>query len=62
MLLGKYPAHQVGTYLLLVGHLQETAVFDETPEVLEAVGMPKGEIPGYIETFKQRWAQRKGAA
>jgi hypothetical protein len=62
MLLGKYPAHQVGTYLLLVGHLQETAVFDETPEVLEAVGMPKGEISGYIETFKQRWAQRKGAA
>jgi hypothetical protein len=62
MLLGKYPAHEVATYLLLVGHLQETPVFDQTPEVLEAVGMPKAEIAGYIETHKQRWAERKGAA
>jgi hypothetical protein len=62
MLLGKYPAHEVGTYLLLVGHLQESPVFDETPEVLEAVGMAKAKIPGYIETFQKRWAERKGAA
>lgn len=62
MLLGKYPPHQVATYLLLVGHLQESPVFDETPEVLEAVGMPKGEVAGYVESHKQRWAQRKGAA
>src|SRR5690606_29803825 len=62
MLLGKYPPHHVGTYLLLVGHLQETPVFDETPELLEAVGMATSEIDGYIETFKRRWAERKGAA
>ncbi|KIG15993.1 hypothetical protein DB30_05047 [Enhygromyxa salina] len=66
LLLAKYPAHEVGTYLLLVGHLQETPVFDETPKVLEAVGMPKAEIEGYIAQFKTRWAARptkdKGAA
>lgn len=62
MLLAKYPHHEVGTYLLLVGHLQETPVFDETPKVLVAVGMPEGEIDGYIERFKRRWAERKGAA
>ena len=61
-LLEKYPTHEVATYLLLVGHLQETPVFDETPKVLAAVGMPEGEIEGYIETFKKRWAERKGAA
>jgi hypothetical protein len=56
VLLGKYPAHEVGTYLLLVGHLQETPVFDETPEVLEAVGMDRGAIPGYIDAFKHKGA------
>lgn len=61
-LLDSYPDHHVATYLLLVGHLQETPVFDETPKVLEAVGMAKDEIDGYIETFKKRWAERKGAA
>lgn len=64
VLLGKYPAHEVGTYLLLVGHLQETPIFDETAEVLEAVGMAQADVAGYIETFKKRWAERpaKGAA
>ena len=62
MLLGKYPPHHVGTYLLLVGHLQESPIFDETPEVLEAVGMNKADIAGYIETHKARWAGRKKGA
>ena len=39
MLLDKHPAHHVATYLLLVGHLQETHVYDETPDVLVALGM-----------------------
>ena len=62
MLLDKHPHQQVGTYLLLVGHLQETPVFDETPKVLAAVGVPGDEIAGYIETFKRRWAERNDAA
>lgn len=62
LLLEKYPPHQVATYLLLVGHLQETPVFDETPEVLAAVGMPEAEIGDYVEAFKKRWAGRQGAA
>lgn len=39
MLLEKHPPHHVGTYLLLVGHLQETAIYDESTDVLEALGM-----------------------
>lgn len=64
VLFEKHPAHEVATYLLMVGHLQETPVFDETPDILEALGMPKDEIDGYIETFKKRWAERaeQGAA
>lgn len=48
-LLGKYPPHHVGTYLLLVGHLQETPVFDETPEILEAVGMSKDDAAKHAQ-------------
>lgn len=39
MLLGKYPPHEVATYLLLVGNLQETRVFEQTPELLVALGL-----------------------
>ncbi|MEM6996019.1 MAG: hypothetical protein AAF721_36265 [Myxococcota bacterium] len=39
MLLGKYEPSHVATYLLLVGHLQETHVFDQTPKLLEALGL-----------------------
>ena len=35
----KYPRHEVATYLLLVGHMQETAVFDQMVDVLVALGM-----------------------
>lgn len=49
MLLGKYEAHHVAVYLLLVGHLQETLVFDQTPSVLEALGMSAQDAKAYVE-------------
>ena len=49
-LMEKYPPHYVGTYLLLVGHLQETTVFDRTPELLEAVGMSKDAAAAYVQS------------
>lgn len=47
-LMKKYDAHHVATYLLLVGHLQETNVFDKTPEVLNALGLSKADADKYI--------------
>lgn len=47
MLLGKYEDHHVATYLLLVGHLQETRVFEQTAEVLVALGMAEGDAKTY---------------
>jgi len=35
----KYPRHEVATYLLLIGHMQETPVFDRMSDVLVALGM-----------------------
>ena len=58
MLLEEYPAHHVGTYLLLVGHLQETPVFDETPFVLEALGMEPDAAKTYATEHE---AARDGA-
>jgi hypothetical protein len=58
-LMAKYPAHEVATYLLLVGHLQETNVFDETDDLLAAVGMPSDQIAGYKAEFSARFAERK---
>lgn len=49
MLLGKYEAHHVGVYLLLVGHLQETRVFDQTTKVLEALGMNAADAKAHAE-------------
>ncbi len=43
MLLGKYEDHHVGTYLLLVGHLQESRVFEQTPELLVALGLSEAD-------------------
>jgi hypothetical protein len=43
----------VATYLLLVGHLQETAVFDQTPKVLEAIGMSAKDAAAYVEQHKK---------
>ena len=48
MLLGKYPPSHVATYLLLVGHLQETNVFDQTPDLLEGLGLSKDAAAKYV--------------
>ena len=50
MLLGKYEKHEVAVYLLLVGHLQETHVYDQTPEILEALGLSAADAKAYVET------------
>ena len=49
MLLGKYEDHHVAVYLLLVGHLQETNVYDQTPALLEALGLSADEAKAYVE-------------
>lgn len=49
VLLAKYPPHHVATYLLLVGHLQNTKVFDQTPAVLTALGMSEGDANAYAD-------------
>lgn len=54
MLLEKHAKHHVATYLLLVGHLQETPVFDETPELLQALGMSKDDAATYVAAHKKR--------
>jgi hypothetical protein len=61
-LFAKHPAHEVATYLLIVGHLQESAVYDETDEILAAVGMPADQIGPYKAEFSARFAQRKAKA
>jgi hypothetical protein len=48
-LLAAHPPHQVATYLLLVGHLQETHVFDQTPELLQALGLDAAAAAAYVE-------------
>ena len=53
-LLDKYTPHHVATYLLLVGHLQETPVYDETPFLLEALGMSPDEAKAYVSAHQQR--------
>lgn len=62
MLLEKYPAHEVAVYLLLVGHLQETPVFDQTPKVLEAIGMSSADAAAYVEEHKKNYEPAEGAA
>lgn len=51
-LLKKYPPAHVGTYLLLVGHLQDTPIYDQTPEVLAALGIDAAAAEAYIEKHK----------
>lgn len=63
VLLAKYPEHHVAAYLLLVGHLQESPVFDETPRLLEALGLSSEDAARYVETHKQAQpAATEGAA
>lgn len=58
-LLKKYPPAHVATYLLLVGALQETPVFDQTPEVLQALGMSSDAANAYIEDHKQSYKPKQ---
>ncbi len=64
MLLGKYPAFHVAVYLLLVGHLQETPVFDRTPKILEALGIEATDAEAYVAEHERTWTppKKKGAA
>lgn len=48
MLLGKYPPYEVATYLLLVGNLQETRVFEQTPELLVALGLSEDDARAQV--------------
>lgn len=65
-LLKKYPPAHVASYLLIVGHLQDTPVFDQTPEVLHALGMQPDAAAEYIarhqQTYKPRMGERQSAA
>ena len=63
LLLGKYPPYHVAVYMLLVGHLQETPVFDQTPKVLEALGMSPADAKAYVaEHVESHPPAEKGAA
>lgn len=52
-LLKTYEPHEVATYLLLVGHLQETHVFDQTAKVLTAIGMSDADANAYVAEHKK---------
>jgi hypothetical protein len=55
VLLKKYPPAHVATYLLLVGHLQETPIYDQTAEVLTSLGMAADAAEQYIEAHKRTY-------
>jgi hypothetical protein len=55
VLLKKYPPAHVATYLLLVGHLQETPIYDQTAEVLASLGMDAAAAEQYIEAHKRTY-------
>ena len=54
-LMAKYPKHDVAAYLLLVGHLQETPIFDQTPSVLEALGLSSADAAAYVANHEKTW-------
>jgi hypothetical protein len=62
MLLSKYEAHHVAVYLLLVGHLQESPVFDQTEQLLEALGMSKADAAAYVVAHREANPPKEGAA
>jgi hypothetical protein len=49
VLLGKYPPHHVATYLLMVGHLQKTRVFEQTPAILVALGLDEAAASAHVQ-------------
>ena len=62
VLLGKYPAHHVATYLLLVGNLQNTTVFDRNAEVLKAIGMDDAAAAEHVAQTEARDAAKAARA
>lgn len=63
VLLAKYTPFHVAVYLLLVGHLQETPVFDRTPKLLAALGLADDVAAAYIADHEKTWTPpKKGAA
>jgi len=61
-LMEKYPAHHVATYLLLVGQLQETTVFDRSPELLKAIGMDEAAAAQHIAAVEAQMAKAEAKA
>jgi hypothetical protein len=55
LLLEKYDPRHVATYVLLVGHLQETPVYDQTPEVLVALGIGTEDAEAYVAEHEKTW-------
>ena len=62
MLLGKYEPHHVATYLLLVGNLQETRVFEQTPELLTALGLSEADATAYVAASIEAHGEAGSAA
>ncbi len=60
-LMTQYPPYHVATYLLLVGYLQETTIFDETPFLLEALGMNKADAEAHAAAEAAKPKKKKAA-
>jgi hypothetical protein len=54
-LMAKYDPEKVATYLLLIGVLQDTPIYDQTPEVLVGLGMSQEDAAAYVEEHKRTW-------
>jgi hypothetical protein len=54
-LMQKYEPAHVATYLLLIGVLQDTPIFDQTPEVLHGLGMSQADAAAYIDDHKRTY-------
>ncbi|MEZ4426241.1 MAG: hypothetical protein R3A51_00965 [Nannocystaceae bacterium] len=61
-LLAKYPPHHVATYVLLLGHLQNTTVFDQTEAVLGGLGLSASEAAAYVEAHRAAHGDGQKAA
>jgi len=59
VLLAKYPPHHVATYLLMVGHLQNTRVFEQTPAVLVAMGMSEADASAHAARSVEQHGEAK---
>jgi len=60
VLLEKYPHHEVAVYALLVGHVQEATIYDQTPRVLEALGMSSADAAAYVDAHRQAHRSSNG--